>query len=100
ELAFHWGICVHCTINAILLTEALAHPDAHHVQLEQRVVDVLALLDVHEQMVDEASAPGGHRSEDVTERQKLVATVPGHQSRHNRKDVEDGTKPICGQMLG
>lgn len=42
------------------LTKTLAHPDAHHVQLEQGVVDVLSLFDIHEKVVDEAAAPGRH----------------------------------------
>jgi len=41
-------------------------------------------------VVDEAAAPGSHRSEDMAEGQKLVATIPGHQAGHNGQDVEDG----------
>lgn len=42
------------------LTKTLAHPDADHVQFEQGVVDVLALLDIHKKVIDEAAAPGRH----------------------------------------
>lgn len=59
--------CLERERGRTVLTETLAHPDADHVELEQSVVDFLALLDVHEEMIDKAAAPGRHGAENVTE---------------------------------
>lgn len=42
------------------LTETLRNPNADHVQFEQLIVHTLTLLDVHEEVIDEATAPWSH----------------------------------------
>lgn len=66
--------------------EALADPDAQHVQLQERVVDRLASIHVHEEVVEKASAPRSHRAEDVAPRQEPVV-IPHQFGRHRRQNI-------------
>lgn len=63
--------------------KALTDPDAQHVQLKERVVDRLAPINVHEEVVEEAAAPWSHRADDVAPGQEAVV-VPHQLGRHRR----------------
>lgn len=63
--------------------KALTDPDAQHVQFEERVVDRLAAIYVHEEVVQEAAAPWSHRTDDVAPGQEAVV-VPHQLGRHRR----------------
>lgn len=71
------------------LTETLANPDAEHVELQQPIVDALAVLQVHEQMVDEAAAPRCNGTDQMTPRQKAIVFLPWHHCRHCCEDVDN-----------
>lgn len=66
--------------------KALADPDAQHVQLEERVVDGFAAVHVHEEVVEEAAAPGRHGAQDVTPGEEAVV-VPHEFGRHRRQNI-------------
>lgn len=72
------------------LTEALAHPDSEHVELQKSVVNALPVLQIHEKMIHEAPAPRRHRAENVTKREEAkVHAVPEQIWWDCCKDVDD-----------
>lgn len=62
-------------------SERLTDPNSKHVELEQRVVDRFAPVQVHEEVVQETATPRRHGPHNMAPGQKLVV-VP-HQLRRN-----------------
>lgn len=67
-------------------TKALANPDPQHIQLQEGVVDSLAPVHVHEQVVEEAAAPRSDRPHDVTPGQEPVI-IPHQLGRDSRQNI-------------
>lgn len=71
--------------DVLQLTEALADPDAQHVELQQALVGASAALGVHEQVVEKGAAPGRQGACQVTPRQegRARARLPREQFGHH-----------------
>lgn len=69
--------------------ETLTDPNAQHVQLEKCVVDGLATVHVHEEVVEKAAAPRSHRAYDVTPGQETII-VPHQFGGHRCQNIYNG----------
>lgn len=65
----------------------MADPDAEHVELQQPVVHSLAEFQIHEEVIDEAAAPGRNRTDQMAPREKAVLLLPWHHCRNCCQDV-------------
>jgi hypothetical protein len=77
-------------VRTLDITETLADPYPEHVQLEEAMVDDLAPVQVHEEVIDEAAHPRAQGAEEVTPREEAEFDLgPRKERRHRQQYVED-----------
>lgn len=83
----------YCNKKAKKLTNALTDPDSEHVELEQAPVDRLAVIEVHEDVIEEGSDPRAHGADQVAPGEKArerAPRAPWKQVRHRHQYINNG----------
>lgn len=71
------------------LTQSVDHADATHVQLQEGVVDRLAALVVHEEVIDHGAQLGGETGQEVHHAQPRDADLrPGNVERQQHQEAK------------